>query len=54
MIDTLGAILTGGEEVVTYIIMEEANAFFNGNRSAEDAARIIQSRVQTYVWERQR
>jgi len=28
--------------------------FFSGNRSAEDAARVIQSRVQTYVWERQR
>ena len=54
MINTLGAMLSGGEEVITYIITEEANGFFSGNRSAEDAARVIQSRVQTYVWERQR
>jgi ABC-type glycerol-3-phosphate transport system substrate-binding protein len=54
MINTLGTMFSGGEEVITHIIMEEANGFFNGNRSAEDAARVIQSRVQTYVWERQR
>jgi len=34
------------------IVWEEAERFFAGNRTAEDAARIIQSRVSIYVAER--
>ncbi len=34
---------------VTDILAEEAEAFYNGQRSAEDAAKIIQDRVQTYL-----
>jgi ABC-type glycerol-3-phosphate transport system substrate-binding protein len=33
------------------IVSEEADAFFRDIRSAADAARIIQNRVQTLVWE---
>jgi hypothetical protein len=33
------------------IVSEETDAFFRGVRSAEDTARIIQSRVQILVWE---
>ena len=51
IIDTLGVVLSGGESVVTNIVLEEANAFFSGNRSAQDAARIIQNRVSIYVSE---
>ncbi|MGI5899374.1 MAG: extracellular solute-binding protein [Christensenellales bacterium] len=36
---------------VQEIITEEAEAFFNGQRSAQDAAGIVQSRVQTYISE---
>ena len=54
MIETLGGVLVDGDEVVMNIVAEEVSAFLRGNRSAEDAARIIQNRVQTYVAERQR
>jgi ABC-type glycerol-3-phosphate transport system substrate-binding protein len=54
MIETLGDVLVDGDEIVAYIVAEEFNAFLRGNRSAEDTARIIQSRVQIYVAERQR
>ncbi|MCL2221226.1 MAG: ABC transporter substrate-binding protein [Oscillospiraceae bacterium] len=54
MLNTLGTIQTGGEEIIRNIITEVADDFFRGNSTAEDAARIIQSRVQTYVWEQQR
>jgi len=33
------------------LISEEADAYFRDVRSAEDAARIFQNRVQTLVWE---
>jgi ABC-type glycerol-3-phosphate transport system substrate-binding protein len=36
------------------IVNEDAHAFFAGTRSAEDTARIIQSRVQRYLHEQQR
>lgn len=36
---------------VFMIILEEADVFFRGGRSAEDTARIIQNRVQTYLHE---
>ena len=33
------------------IISEELTTFFNSNRTAEDTARVIQSRTQTLLWE---
>lgn len=44
-LDTLGT----SDEAVINILAEEAEAFYNGQRSAEDAAKIIQDRVQTYL-----
>jgi len=52
MIETLGELLVDGDEIVANIVAEETDAFFRGHGSAEDAARIIQSRVQIYVSER--
>jgi len=52
MIETLGELLVDGDEIVMHIVAEEASAFLNGHGSAEDAARIIQSRVEIYVSER--
>ena len=40
-----------GEDHVMKIVSEEAEAFLNGVRSAEEAAKIIQSRVSIYVSE---
>lgn len=37
------------DENVADILAEEAAAFYNGQRSAQDAAAIIQNRVQTYL-----
>lgn len=33
------------------IIKEELTTFFNGNRTAADTARVVQSRAQLYLWE---
>jgi ABC-type glycerol-3-phosphate transport system substrate-binding protein len=44
--------LTRKDNFVSAIVTEEAAPFFAGRRSAEDAARIIQSRVSLYVGER--
>lgn len=44
--------LSGSDSVIKDIIRDEAAAFFAGERSAEDAAEIIQSRVSIYVAER--
>ena len=33
------------------IIQEEAAAFFNGDKTAEETARIIQNRVEIYLGE---
>ena len=33
------------------IVMEEVEAFFASDKSAEEVAKIIQNRAQTYVWE---
>ena len=52
IIETLGELLVDGDEIVMHIVAEEASAFLNGHGSAEDAARIIQSRVEIYVSER--
>ncbi len=39
------------DTTLTNIIMEEADAFFNGQKTAGEAAEIIQNRVSTYVSE---
>ena len=41
----------GWDEVLNNIITEGADDFFSGRGSAQDAARIIQSRVTTYIHE---
>ncbi len=48
MIDTAqpGKIM---EEKLYDIIREEAQAYFDGQKSAEDVAALIQNRVQTYL-----
>lgn len=42
---------TNNDETVLTIIQEEAQAYFEGQKSAQDVATIIQSRVQTYISE---
>jgi ABC-type glycerol-3-phosphate transport system substrate-binding protein len=37
------------DEVIMKIIFEEAESFFNGNRTVEDVAKVIQNRVQLYL-----
>ena len=39
-------------ETIAMIVSEDTQAFFDGARAAEDTARIIQNRVQTYLNER--
>jgi len=39
------------DDAIVNIITEELTAFFAGNRTAEDTARVIQGRAQTYIWE---
>ena len=39
------------DDTVFSILAEEADYFYNGVRTAEDAAQLIQSRVQTYLAE---
>lgn len=42
--------LTGTvDEQLVNIVMEEAEAFFSGQKSARDAAAVIQNRIQIYV-----
>lgn len=43
--------ISNNDEAVYSIIMEEAAAFFKGQKTAEDVAKIIQSRVDVYVSE---
>ncbi len=40
---------TGTDSQIMSIISEEAEAFFKGQRTAQDVAGIIQNRVQVYV-----
>lgn len=42
---------TNNDETILTIIQEEAQAYFEGQKSAKDVANVIQSRVQTYVSE---
>lgn len=51
LIDATEVCLSTADEQITSIILEEASAFFNGQRSAEDAAAMIQNRVMIYVSE---
>ena len=44
---------TSADEVIIQMIDEEAQAYFEGQKSAEEVAGIIQSRVQLYVNENQ-
>lgn len=36
---------------IPYIVVEEAQAYFSGDKSAEDVAKIIQSRISIYLSE---
>jgi multiple sugar transport system substrate-binding protein len=42
------------DQTIADMVTEEAAAFFAGDKSAEDTARIIQNRVNTYVNEQMR
>ncbi len=50
LIDTSVA-ATNNDETILNIILEEAQGYFEGQKSAQDVANVIQSRVQTYVSE---
>ena len=50
MIESIGT-LANSDFMITSIITEETEAFLNSSRSAEETARIIQSRVSLYVAE---
>lgn len=39
------------DEVIMQIITEEAQGYFEGQRSEEEVAQVIQRRVQLYLWE---
>ena len=43
---------TATDRKILDIVLEEASAFFAGDRTAEDTARLIQSRVEIYVAEK--
>ena len=42
---------TNNDTTILNIITEEAEGYFEGQKSAQDVAKVIQSRVQTYVSE---
>ena len=42
---------TNNDTTILNIISEEAQGYFEGQKSAQDVAKVIQSRVQTYVSE---
>lgn len=39
------------DEIILEIILEEAQAYFQGQKTEEEVARIIQNRIQMYLWE---
>ena len=39
------------DELLLKIVGEEAQFYFNGQKSAEETAKVIQNRVQLYLWE---
>lgn len=49
LIDIAKPANTSGNDEITNIITEEAEAFFKGQKSAADVAGVIQSRIQVYV-----
>ena len=42
----------GADSTIMDILIEELRPFLHGDRGAADTARIMQNRVQTYLWER--
>ena len=44
--------ISQNDREITGIILEEAAAYFNGQKTSEDVAQLIQNRVQTLVYER--
>jgi hypothetical protein len=50
LIDSADTLANADEEVFS-LITEEAEAFFKGQKSAEEVAEVIQSRVSIYVKE---
>lgn len=40
-----------GNSTITSIVTEEAEAYFSGDRSVDEAAQLIQSRVSLYLSE---
>ena len=49
LIDSAEKISGSVDEQLVNIITEESEPFFKGQKSAEDVAKIIQNRIQTYV-----
>ena len=56
-IDHMNAVIASADGIMSYnasirdIITEEAETFFSGAKTAEEAAQIIQSRVRLYLEE---
>ena len=51
LVENTTAVYGAASEEVTNIINEEAAAYFSGQKSAEEVAKIIQSRMQVYLSE---
>ena len=51
-VTSLNQIMRNDEEMLN-IVLEEAEAYFSGQKSPQETAAIIQSRVQNFVSERQ-
>lgn len=49
LINNTKRIESNDSDIILKIIFEEAAAYFKGDKSVDDAARVIQSRVETYV-----
>ncbi|MCM1186922.1 MAG: extracellular solute-binding protein [Lachnoclostridium sp.] len=43
--------ISGQDEVIMQMITEEAQGYFEGQKSEEEVAQIIQRRIQLYLWE---
>lgn len=43
--------LSSNNTVITDIVLEEAQSYFAGDKSAQDVAGVIQNRVTTYISE---
>lgn len=51
LVPNVTSFFSAEDDAVIRIIMEEAGAYYSGQKSAEDAVGIIQNRVQVYVHE---